>query len=280
MKNFAARHLAAIASLDGGLAQVKDPEFALLLRQFKSDHQESFAQVMALARLEHRNPPRGWRGANTLMKLEGRLAQLRGTTLTTRVLHFIEDQFTTAYREAEAESEGMRHQVLAALAAKAERRRAVLDAHLAPKPATFASLPARTCMRCLLDRPGAHPALTRSNPHTYVCAACHDEVRTEFPEDLARQIESWPLQVRESRIITKALSRTSKQRAHLTVHARLAGQPETPETQAAPMRLPARAAQPPATPSTAPLVVERAPEGLETSYLERLFDYKKLRSDW
>ena len=44
-----------------------------------------------------------------------------------------------------------RRAVLAGLGLRAERRLAVIDAHLSPSPETFVSRPPRTCMRCLLD---------------------------------------------------------------------------------------------------------------------------------
>jgi hypothetical protein len=282
MKNFAARELFAIASLDGAIAHARDPEFTLLLRTAKSGHQDAYARVMALTRLEGRDPAPVSRGVAVLMKLEGRLAQVSGSAVTLNVMHFLEDHFVAAYHEAESESEGLRRQVLAELARLAERRRAVIAAHLAPHPETFVARPLRTCMRCLLDRPGKHAAIVREDPHTFVCAACHDEVRLEYPLDLAAQIDSWLPRVREDRIVEKALSQTSKHHARTSVHAKLAGQPDATPTKSTPMPVELIERNPRVGPRPIAAITTMADvgDGLENDYTLALFDFRSLRADW
>jgi hypothetical protein len=269
MKNFVARELAMIASIDGGLSKETNPELVILLHAMKEGHQDAHAQVAALARAEHRAPQRGWPMASMVMQLEGWIARAYGAGFNLDVLRALEARFETAYTEAREHANGLARDVFDLLARRAAQRWQVLD-HRG----------ARTCMRCLLDRGGTHPPLLRDRPRIYVCSACHDEVRTTFPPDIAAQLDRWPPQVRAARIIQRALSRPSKQRARDEVHTALAGQPPITRHEAVRRVEEPSVITSPVQRSSTTLVVPRADGEYEQQYTEMLFDYRSIRARW
>jgi hypothetical protein len=269
MKNFAARELAIIGSIDGALARESNPELVVLLDAIKEGHQAAYSQVAALARIEHRPMDRPWPIASTVMQLEGWIARSVGAGFHLDVLRNLEHQFERAYFEARDESRGTRRDVLDHLARRASQRMHVL-----------AKRGPRTCMRCLLDRRGPKPALDREHPHIYICAACHGEVRASFSPDLAAQLDSWPARLRDARIIERALGRSSKQRARDEVHTVLAGQAPIVHTEQ-----PSRAETPiersrPVEGLATKLVIPPTDDADEAAYTARLFDYRSIRARW
>jgi hypothetical protein len=138
---------------------------------------------------------------------------------------------------------------------------------------------------CHLDRPGRTGALERTDPHpyTYVCSACHDEVLGEFSADIATQIERWPKEMQEAKVIQRALGRVSKLNAIGRALRPLAGlEPELP-TPAAERAV----IVPPMTPTPGPAPGERpgllsvdAPNGAEGEYVAKLFSVGAVWRHW
>lgn len=270
MKNFAARELAIIGSIDGAMVKETKPEQVALLRAMKEAHQEAHAQVAALARAEHRRPQRGWPLASMVMELEGWIARSAGTDFNLDVLRGLEVRFETAYAEARDRADGLRRDVFELLARRCAQRVHVLS-HRGP----------HTCMRCLLDRRGSRSALVREHPHIYICAACHHEVHASFPPDIAMQLDASPATLREAHIIERALSYPSKQRARDEVHTVLAGQPPIVHDR---VHRP-RPEEPtliggPVEGMRTQLVVPDATSEDEQAYTRKLFDYRSMRSRW
>jgi hypothetical protein len=137
-------------------------------------------------------------------------------------------------------------------------------------------------MRCLLDRPGERGALARRDPHTYVCRACHDETVAALPPDLAGVFARWPVAQREARVIARALSHSSKQKARDQVHAVLAGQaPRVRKRGTEPVELPAAPPLPAAAdPGAQVPSSEDAMSPSERAYDRELFDYRSARRHW
>ena len=140
-------------------------------------------------------------------------------------------------------------------------------------------------MRCHLDRPGRSGPLERDDPHpyTYICAGCHDEVPGEFPPDLAMQMDRWPRDVREAKVLQHAISHLSKLNAIGRVLYPLAGlEPELPTPAVE------RAVIVPAmTPTPGPAAGERTgaieidtPEGPEGEYVRQLFAARPVWRHW
>jgi hypothetical protein len=270
MKNFAARELAMIASIDGALAKESNPELVVLLRALKEGHQEAHGQVAALARLEHRPPAKPWPLASMVMQLEGLLARSYSAKASLDALRSLEHSFEVAYTEARDDSEGKRRDVFDHLAKRSSQRVYVLT-HRGT----------HTCMRCLLDRPGPDERLVRERPHIYICAACHTEVRASFPPDIKAQLEAWPARVRESRIIERALGRPSKQKAKDEIHTVLAGQDRIvgPKPAGNAPRVEQRVSGPVERPESN-LVITATDAEHESTYTEQLFDYQSMRARW
>jgi hypothetical protein len=144
-------------------------------------------------------------------------------------------------------------------------------------------------MRCLLDRPGARPALEKAEPYTYVCAACHGEVEDAFPPDLQPQILRWTETDRHDRVIHKALSRPLKMKAAKEVHTVLAGLPPEPPANTPVTHKAGPAAQPApaialgtgdAQPVSELSVPDAGAPAGETAFTALLFDYRSVRSNW
>lgn len=205
-----------------------------------------------------------------VMQLEGRIARHYGPELTLDVLRGLEARFETAYAQARDDSSGLRREVCDLLARRAAQRCEVLT-HRGE----------RTCMRCLLDRGGLLPPLVREHPRVYVCAACHDEVRGAFPPDILVQLDRWPSQTRDARIIERALSRPSKQKARDEVHTALANQPPIVGNKGVRVRAEElRTIGGPVDRPLTTLVVPTAESGQEEAYTQMLFDYRSIRARW
>jgi hypothetical protein len=269
VRNFAARELAMIASIDGALARETRPDLVALLRALKEGHQDAHAQVAALARLEDRPPARGWPLASMVMELEGWLARSVGVEITLDVLAGLEHKFEVAYGEARDASDGVRRHVLDELMKRAAQRVQLLKHR------------GRRCMRCLLDRPGPAAPLHREHPHIFICRACHAEVRATFPADVLPQLDAWPAHLREARIIERALGRSARQSARDEVHTDLAGQPPIIHARATKgaARPDQRTGGPVGAPDTT-LAVPAVAEAREQAYTDWLFDPRAVRSRW
>jgi len=227
--------------------------------------------------------------------LSSRLA----TTMTLGALQRSEIELVTLYSEAAEQSQGLVRRALTKTLARALVQAHLLTAHLAkrtgnkadaaPLPAPlsdyFAGSDARACMRCHLDRRGAAGALERrdSHPYTYVCAACHDEVLAEFAPDLTTQMGRWPQEVREAKVIQKAIGHVSKLNAIGRILYPLSGLvPELP-TPAAERALIVPAMTP--TPGPAPgerrgIVNVETADGSEGEYVRQLFSPRETWQRW
>jgi hypothetical protein len=132
---------------------------------------------------------------------------------------------------------------------------------------------------------GRSGPLERADPHpyTYVCAACHDEVVGEFPPDRALQMDRWPREVREARVMQHAIGRVSKLNAIGRALHPLAGlEPELP-TPAAERAVIVPAMTPTPRPAagerTGAIEIETA-DGLEGEYVRQLFSVLPVRRNW
>ena len=278
-----ARELTIIAGLSAAEDAGSQPPIRTLFTAIKNAHQVAHGQLAALARLE---------GTSTV----ARVVPVAAEPMTLPRLLAAEQQFADDYAQARDFAEGLHRDVLARLTDRAEQRVCLLLAHVVkltrdedlaaelPLPLSryFAAKEHRACLRCLLDRPGTLPAMTRTDPEAFVCAACHDEVMQSLPPDLAAVAKGWPAPVREARVVQRALSHSSKQTARDTVHTVIAGQaPRRPKKKDQLSRDYHAGPSAPVEPLATTLRSSRdeaTPE--EQRYDELLFDYRSLRDRW
>jgi hypothetical protein len=296
MTRLAERELSAIAGIDSILASERDAHLAVLLRGLRTAHQAGYGQLAAFARLQGLGAGQEASWTSVLRRMELKLADLLPGAITLRALRPLEDELLRAYTERRDAAEGFEREVFASLASLAIRRKMLLTAHVAhatgnetlarelPRPVReyFATGEHRTCMRCLLDRPGTNHALLREKPHTFVCAACHDETIEALPPDLASLFHRWSAEAREARVLDRALTHSSKRRAQDEVHTVLAGlEPKLRPRGAA---LSAQRHAGPSGPSERiPTTIDRSSEEagpIERAYDDLLFDYRTLRERW
>ena len=208
-------------------------------------------------------------------------------------------ELVTLYAESVAQVEGLAKRALRKALGRALVQSHLLTAHIAKRTGSatearllpaplddyFVASAPRACMRCHLDRPGRSGALERSDPHpyTYLCAACHDEVLAEFPPDLASQVDRWPRQVREAKVLQQGLGRVSRLHAVGRILHPLAGlEPELPSPAAErAVIVPAMAPTPgpAAAERSGALTIDRS-EGLEGEYTDRLFAARQVWKHW
>jgi hypothetical protein len=247
------RELRVLASIDAALALSHHVERSYLLRAMREAHQEAYGQLRALERLGVLPPSDGDLGTAEAMTIE-RLAALERTWAASHA----------GLREG---THGVAHAAFSALAERGFQRAHVLDDHLGRRSH---AMEARVCMRCLLDRSGRSAALERRAPHTYVCAACHDEVVAEHPA----------LRHHDHLVIEKALARSSRQSARDLVHTVLAGQAPRAQPVLAPAAVTARAASTPVVvPSRLSIHAYDATDQ-ERRYFAVLFDPRRMRDHW
>ena len=296
--------LATIAALDRVTQHTDDPGYVILYHSAKTTKQASVEQMLVQLRAAGEEPSEHAGALGAVMQLQTLLLQKVGTSAAIAAMRLVEEEIVVRYRDAYDAQTGAAKDALRRPYHRAVTRWVVLMAHVAqrregdsslveklplPLGAYFASGEDRVCMRCLLDRPGADPALgalerSRPRPTQYICAACHAEVLSHFPPDLLAQADRWPIATREDRVIERSLSRPEKLLAERDVLARMSGlEPDVPApaaTRAAespPVTTPgARAAQPP---SRLDLPREGASD-LELAYTDLLFDFRSVRANW
>jgi len=292
------REIAGIAAIDSAIPH-QSPDYAVFFHDTKQDKQANVEQLTTVIRMQGRAADEGGGMRKALMTAQAAIASRVSTTVTLRAMRAAEIELVMLYSDAIPTVQG-----LAARAVRKALGRALVHAHLlsahlakrtgsasdarvlpAPLSEYFAGREARACMRCHLDRPGRSRALERRDPHpyTYICAGCHDEVPSEFPPDMAIQMDRWPENVREAKIIQHAIGHVSKLNATGRVLHPLAGlEPELPTPAAE------RAVIVPAmTPSPGPKAGERRgtleigdAEGLEGEYLRELFSSSQVWRHW
>jgi hypothetical protein len=294
-----AREIAGIAAIDTAIAAESAPDYVVMLHDAKMAKQANVEQLTTLVRMRGRTPDERGGLRKALTKTQSAIASRVSTTAMLRVMRAAEIELVTLYSQALGQSDGLAKRALTRTLGRALVHAHLLTAHLAkrsgnqadidllPAPLDdyFAGAAARACMRCQLDRPGRSGPLERGDPHpyTYICAACHDEVLGEFPADLALQMDRWPREVREARVMQHAIGRVSKLNAIGRVLHPLAGlEPELPTAAAE------RAVIVPAmTPTPRPAAGERpgaieieTADGLEGEYVRQLFSVVQVRRNW
>lgn len=238
-----------------------------------------------------------------VLRLQTLGLQKASTTILLRAMRVVESLLVDRYLETVKLLSGLERTAVEMASRRARKHWTILTAHIAqrkdgesshahelahPLSRYFASDEDRVCMRCLLDRPGARPALEKRDPYTYICAACRAETEAEFPADLQNQMPRWREEDLRDRVIHKALGRPMKLQAVKEVHSRLAGRkPEGAvklrvQHKAGPAACPT--GEPTHRPDDAPASTLSIPnEGAaaeEAAYTRLLFDYRSVRKSW
>jgi len=294
-----AREISGITAIDTAIAHVASPDYVVMFQGARSGKQANVEQMATLVRMNGESPDESAGLRRTLTRTQAAISSRLSITMALRTMRVGEIDLVTMYSAALDRSNGIVKRALTRMLARALVHTHLLTAHLAkrsgskadvtllpaPLGAYFAGPEAHACMRCHLDRPGSAGPLERHDPHpyTYICAACHDEVPGEFPPDLAMQMDHWPREVREAKVIQHALGRVSKLNAIGRVLHPLAGlEPDLP-TPAAERAL----VVPAMTPTPGPAPGERTgeveidmTEGPEADYVRTLFSPGQVRHNW
>ncbi|MBW3655291.1 MAG: hypothetical protein KY444_04240 [Gemmatimonadetes bacterium] len=291
-----AAEFATLAALDSLIAHEGDPAYVVLFRSAKVEKQANVAQVSTLLRGVGLVPPTGGGPAEALATIHTLLLQKVSTPALLNALRRAEEPLVAGYREAAGALDGLAAPALRRAGGRALKLFTLLTAHVArhgdreaeaalPLALSeyFATSEARVCVRCLVDRPGGRPPIARRAPCTYLCGACHHEVREDLPPDLRVQAERWPDEVREDRVVERALGRPQKLKAIGEVHAVLCGLPPEVILPPAPWKDPAPAPDTAPAPGEPLPVLDTAPGAAtpsERAYSDLLFDFRGLREHW
>jgi hypothetical protein len=293
------REISGIAAIDTAMARESAPDYVVMFQATKNGKQANVEQMATLVRMLGGTPDERGGIRKAWATTQAGIASRFGTTKTLQAMRAAETELIAQYSEAVGQVDGLAKRTLRKALGRALVHAHLLTAHVAKRTGSEAearSLPARldeyfagdeprACMRCHLDRPGTFSALERTDPHpyTYLCAACHDEVLAEFPPDLAMQVDRWPRDVREAKVLQHGLGRVSRLNALGRVLHPLAGlEPELPTPAAE------RAVIVPAmTPSPGPAPTERHGVltiqnvgGAEGEYVDRLFSPDRVWTNW
>ncbi len=291
--------MAGIAAIDTAIAHETAPDYVVMFQGARNGKQANVEQMATLVRMQGGTPDERGGVRKALAKMQAGIASRFSTTRTLQAMRVAEIELITLYSEAVGGVDGLARRALRKALGRTLVHTHLLTAHLAkrtgseaearllPAPLAeyFAGAEPRACMRCHLDRPGTFRALERTDPHPYMylCAACHDEVLAEFPSDLAIQMDRWPREVRETRVLQHGGALVSRLNAIGRVLHPLAGlEPELP-TPAAERAVIVPAITP--TPTPAPterhglLMIEKG-EGAEGNYVDRLFSANQVWNDW
>jgi hypothetical protein len=293
------REVAGIAALDAAVARVSAPDYVVMFQAAKSMKQANVEQMVTLIRMEGGTPDESGGFRRLVMTTQATVAATVSTTIALRAMQSAEIELVTLYTSAVGQSDGLARTALRKALSRAMVRAHLLTAHLAQRTGNAADarlLPGpladyfvgrepRACMRCHLDRPGTLPALERRDPHpfTYICAGCHEDVLKEFPSDLAEQVERWPREVREARVIQHAAGRVSKLNAvNRVLHplAGLASEIPAPPAERALTGPSLATISGPAESQTRGTVTVHRPDGAEGEYVERLFSATGVWDSW
>lgn len=292
------REIAGIAAIDSAIPHAS-PDYVVMFQGAKNGKQANVEQMATIVRMQGGAPDENGGLRKALTSSQAAITSRLSTTMTLRAMRLAEIELVTLYSESIGRAQGVMLRAVAKMLGRAMVHAHLLTAHLAkrtgtkadgrvlPAPLTayFAGDEARACMRCHLDRPGVARALERHDPHpyTYICAACHDEVLGEVPPDLAAQLDAWPREVREAKIMQHALGRVSKLNAIGRVLYPLAGlEPDvpTPAVERA-LLVPAMTRTPgPAPGERSGMVSIDCGEGRECDYVRELFSVRPTWNNW
>jgi hypothetical protein len=294
------REIAAIGGIDAAINGEQYPDYVMMYRSARTAKQSNVEQMTTLIRMQKGVPPESGGLRRYVLKSGTSLTErFAGTTATLQALRHEDVGILERYAEVIWHVDGLAKRALRKALGRTLINIHLLTAHIAkrngsdrwaghlphPLDRYFANPIARACMRCHLDRPGTLPALERSDPHpyTYICAGCHQDVRAEFPPDIASQMDHWSAESQKTRVMQHAMSRPSVLNAINTVLHPLSGiSPEhvvRAEEKAA--SLPPIEPLPRATPDAAPAVVTTEPRtDAEADYVSQLFDYVSPRQHW
>jgi hypothetical protein len=292
--------IASIGAIESAAPREQDPGYVMLFHETKTGKQANVEQMNTLLRMAGKPQIESGGVAEPILHLQTLALQRANTTAMLAAMRIVEETLTARYREALPGLHGFERQAMHHVLNRATKHWMILIAHVAqrkdgdsdhadilPLPLSryFATERDRVCMRCLLDRPGEHATIEKSDPYTYLCAACHDEAIDEFSPDLETQMPRWTDGGRRDRVLEKAFSRPSKLTAIKEVHAVLAGlPPEVPP--AAVMKGQATASERGRTrdridevPSDVMLARDGAAAD-ELAYTDLLFDFRSVRRSW
>jgi hypothetical protein len=293
------REISGIAAIDTAIAQESAPDYVAMFQHAKLGKQANVEQLATLIRMHGGTPDQRGGFRKALTRTQAAISSRMSTNSTLRTMRLAEAELVTLYAEALGGMDGIATRALRKALGRAMVHAHLLTAHLAKRTgnprdagllpaaldAYFAGAEARACMRCHLDRPGSAAPLERRDPHpyTYICAACHDEVQAEFSPDLASQIDRWPREVREAKVMQHAIGHVSKLNAIGRVLHPLAGlEPELP-TPAAERAVIVPAMLPTPGPAsgerTGAIEVEPS-DGFEGEYVRQLFAARTVWRNW
>jgi hypothetical protein len=294
-----AREISGITAIDTAVAHGPSPDYVVMFQSARSGKQANVEQLATLVRMHGGSPDESGGLRKALTRTQAAISSRLSITMALRTMRLAEIELVTLYSAALGRSDGLFKRALTKALSRALVHTHLLTAHLAkrsggrtdadllpaPLDAYFAGPEARACMRCHLDRPGIAGPLEWRDPHpyTYICAACHDEVPGEFPPDLAAQMDRWPRQVQEAKVIQHAIGRVSKLNAMGRVLHPLAGiEPELPPPAAArAFILPVMAPTPGPAPGERRGEVDIAmAEGPEGDYIRMLFSPERVWHNW
>jgi hypothetical protein len=296
--------MASIGAIESATGHESHAGYVMLFQETKTTKQASVEQMNTVLRLA--GQPRVTSGGliEPVLRLQTLGLQKASTTALLSAMRVVENLLLDRYAEASKDLTGLERQAVQDASHRARKHWMILTAHIAqrkdgrsshaaelahPLSDYFASDEDRVCMRCLLDRPGAKPAIEKQEPYTFICAACHADAEAAFPVDLQRQIPRWPEQDRRDRVIHKALSRPMKLKAAKEVHTLLAGLPPEPPAKVAathkaePATRPAgdiARGQDDAQPASQLSVPDDGACAQEISFTKLLFDYRSVRDHW
>src|SRR3954452_15509850 len=294
------RELATIRVFDTAAPRERHPAYVILMRAAKLGTQASVEQMMNMIRVAGVQAAESAAPIEAILKLQSALARRIGTTPVLRAMRLAEAEIVRAYGDAYGRLDGIFQKGLEKCWHRAQKRLAVLTAHIAirsgrpeleeelrlpmPLDRYFANGEDRVCFRCLFDRPGKLPPIERTDPHPYhyLCADCHEEVLSAFPPHVLDEAR-WTDSEREAHVLEHSLARPSKLKAEMLIVAKMAGiMPDMP-----PPPIPYKTAQDaspkrraPAQPRPRVELGGIAESPLEQTYSDALFDYDTVRRNW
>jgi hypothetical protein len=292
--------MASIGAIESAGPREAHPGYTILFQDAKQGKQANVEQMNTLLRLVGRSQVESGGILGPMLHLQTLALQHTNLTALLSGMLLVEEALVAKYRDLLPSLDGLARTSMDHVFARATQHWLVILAHTAqrkegnsghadelplPLSAYFATEEDRVCMRCLFDRAGDHAALEKADPHTYLCAACHDETIVEFPPDLREQNPTWSVEAHRDRVLQKALGRLLKLTAIKEVQSTLAGLraqvpvPATANAGETPVVRRARHEHV-ATPRSDILLDRNDAAPNEQAYTDLLFDFRSVRSNW